>query len=507
LSQHGITEQMFERHYLAYVKECRARFDAWENTLTGFGTARDKTTYGRFAPGLLLGEGELSVLYAEDDVAARIVDVVADEMLRESFEVDLGNPALNNEIADQCEALQLDAKLADAIRWGRLYGGGALILGANDGRSAASPLVPEKAKGLSYVYVLDRRFLTPFTWYSEAGHPRLGQPETYMVSTPHAWSSEPIAVVHESRLVLFGGATTDIQTRVANLGWDSSVLQRPWETMRAFSTVFKAVETLVVDGTQTVFKVSGLAEAILQDQSGQDFLRKRLELIEMSRSVMRAIAIDAGGSDDGEPGEDFTRQQVSMTDYPAVMQQFQLRLAAAARMPVTILMGQSPAGMNATGESDFRWFYDGIRSDQTRRLAPKIRRIVRVMLATKQYNESQARSIKVKFPPLWSEPPLQAAQTRKTIAETDNIRILSGELLPEEVALVRGQPGGYEQDIVLSPEAMKARQELLKSEYESMEAGQVPGAEPPADAETDPNAPPPAPSDGPPAEDEDPEGE
>ncbi len=39
-------------------------------------------------------------------------------------------------------------------------------------------------------------------------------------------------------------------------------------------------------------------------------------------------------------------------------------------MPVTILMGQSPAGMNATGESDFRWHYDRIKSRQTLHIAP-----------------------------------------------------------------------------------------------------------------------------------------
>jgi uncharacterized protein len=440
------------------------RLDSWFNNVTGLGTDRDKSTFNAYGGSRVLYEDELSALYHGDDLAARMVDLPPDEMLREGFSVDTGEPELTARIADKIDALGLDGKLANGIRWGRLFGGGGLLLGCDDGRSAAAPLQAEKANALSYVYEVDRRYLWPLTWYRDTGNTKLGQPETYMVTSPTSYTDIPVSVVHETRLVLFDGATTGLREREMNSGWDHSVLQRANDVLGNFNMGWNAVSVLLADGNQSVFKMSGLAEAISAGQ--QEALTARLRAMDESRSVVRAIVIDAGDSESGgtKSGESFERQPLTLAGYSDVLQQLVLRLAAAVRMPATILMGQSPAGMNATGESDFRWFYDQIRSDQTRKLAPKIRRLVQIMLATREF-ATKPKQLLIKFPPLWTESPQAAAQTRKVKAETDSIRILSGELLPEEVAVQRASPDGYENDIVLTDEGRTVRDAVLVDEF------------------------------------------
>jgi len=445
------------------------RLDGWENEVTGQGTSRDKTSFNSFNAGRVLQEDELSALYHGNDVAQRMVDIVPDEMLREGFDVQLGDPGLDQRFADKIEGLGLDDKIANGIRWGRLFGGGGLLLGCDDGRSAAAPLVPEKAKALSYVYEFDRRYLWPLTWYNEAGNPKLGQPETYMVTSPSAYTTMPVAIVHESRLILFGGSPTGLLERQMNFGWDLSVLQRATEVLGDFGMAWRAVALLLADGNQAVFKMAGLADAIAAGSS--EVLLKRYAEMDRARSIVRATVIDAGESAEsgGAPPEEFERKVFPMTGIPETLQALMLRLASTVRIPVTILMGQSPAGMNATGESDFRWFYDQIKSDQKRKLTPRVRRLARIILATKEFAGSKAvETVTVKYPVLWSETPLAAAQTQQAKATTDKIRIDSGELLPEEVALQRGQPDGYERDIVLTPEGVKVREAIVKGEYASL---------------------------------------
>ena len=53
--------------------EVARRLDSWVNTLSGVGTARDKTTY--MQPGVVsvLSPMDLENLYATDDIAVRIV--------------------------------------------------------------------------------------------------------------------------------------------------------------------------------------------------------------------------------------------------------------------------------------------------------------------------------------------------------------------------------------------------------------------------------------------------
>lgn len=453
------------REGISKLSDAATRFDDWQNQVTGFGTTADKTTYTSFVGSLRLPDQQLSNLYHGDDLAARMIDIVPDELLREGFTVDTGDVGLNAELSEQLDALSLDGKLADGWRWGRLYGGAALVLGADDGRSASTPLIPERAKSLAFAHVIDRRYLWPLTYYREPTHPKLGQPETYMVSASSAHTDESHAIVHESRLVLFGGATTGILEREQNNSWDHSVLQRALQPLAAFNTGWKSVELLLTDANQAVFKMSGLAEVL--GAGGEEVMKKRMQMIDLCRSVMRAMVVDAGG-EDGTAKEEFTRQSVSFADIPQTLDKFMLRLAAAVQIPVTILMGQSPAGMSATGDSDFRWFYDRIRSEQTRKLSPKIRRIIKVMLATKAFS-AKAERVDVKFPALWTETPSVQATTRKTLLEGDAIATTNGFLVASEVATKRfGEPNGFDSEIQLTDEGKAARDAELKGDLEDL---------------------------------------
>ena len=56
-----------------------------------------------------------------------------------------------------------------------------------------------------------------------------------------------------------------------------------------------------------------------------------------------------------------------------------LDIAGAAEIPVTKLFGRSPAGMNATGESDLRNYYDTVRQWQEAVLRPVLEKLLPVM--------------------------------------------------------------------------------------------------------------------------------
>lgn len=441
--------------------------DAWYNGVTGFGTSRDKTTYGTAVAAPPLTVQELEALYNHNDMAARIVDIVPDDVYSMGFSVETGDPKLDEVVNDKLDSLCAAERLADGKRWGRAYGGGAVLIGADDGRPAWEPLAIERADDIHYLYDLDRRALTPQTYYTDFGNPKLGQPETYLVWNQHARGSAQI-VVHESRLIMFGGATTGRQERLLNDGWDLSVLQRPHEVLRQFDTGWKSVEVLMTDAHQTVMKMSGLAE-IISSPGGEAALQKRAMLTDLYRSLMRAIIVDA------DANESLERQQVSFDSIPQTLEKLMIRMSAAADVPVTRLMGQSPAGLSATGESDLRWHYGRMESERNRREAPKVRRLALLWLRTKAGRAAsrgkEPTSLIIKWPSLWTEPPLNEATRRKTIAETDAVLINAQVFTPDEVALVRGRPDGWDKDIVLSDEAIEARETALKSDLEEIASG------------------------------------
>jgi len=463
------------------ARSAASHFDSWQNPVTGFGTTRDKTTYGLILPSRLLTDEELSALYHHDDMAARMVDVVPQEMMREPFDVEVGNVGLDEAIADMVEGLAVREKFAAGIRWARAYGGGACLIGADDGRDASLELKPERAKGIDYLYDIDKRYLWPVSYYDEVGHPKLGQPRTYLVTTHGGYSSNT-SEVHESRLIVFHGAPTAHRERILNRGWNLSVMQRAFEILRQFNTGWQAVENMMTDGSQSVFKMDGLTE-LQSAEGGEAAIRQRVRDIDMFRSTVRAVVLDAASN------ESFERLGTSFEQIPNVLDKFMLRLAASVEIPVTILMGQSPAGMSATGESDLRWFYDRIRAQQTTMLSPRVRRLISVWLQTKTGQAAITtlakgevpRAINIKFPPLWTETPLAVADRELKVAQTDQIYLTTQVFTPEEVALKRGRADGFAGQVQLSDEQIEMREAMVSVQFAG--GADAPEAEPtePAD--------------------------
>jgi hypothetical protein len=196
-------------HWLAHTVTQRGqRTDGWSNPLTGFGTTRDKTTYGEYSGFTELPDGALETLYHGDDLAQRMIDTEPEEMLRKGYILNIGEEGQRAEdleaaICEQLEELGANEKCVEAMCWGDLYGGAVIVLGADDGRPMNLPLMPERARKLDFLEVVDRRFLSVNSYY-QAG-PKIGQPETYSLGNPTP-VTRPVNVIHESRLILFGGA-------------------------------------------------------------------------------------------------------------------------------------------------------------------------------------------------------------------------------------------------------------------------------------------------------------
>jgi phage-related protein (TIGR01555 family) len=413
------------------------RLDAWVNDYTGFGTSRDKTEHGYVMARLDLSDYALDALYHDDDIAQVMIDTYPQEALRKGYYLNVGDPhdkKQEAEILNALDELCANEKMIEGAIWGDLYGGSGMLIGADDGRPAHMPLVPERVRRVDQVEVLDRRYLSVHSRYMSG--PKTGRAESYAVGNPSG-VARPMYIVHESRMIMFGGARTARPRQEARGGWDQSKLQRPFEVIRKFATGFKAVETLLTDGPQGVYKIKNLSNLLAS--SKQQALKDRIETVEMMRSAMRAIVVDT-------ENEDFTRQPFSFAGIPDVLDKLMLRLSAAAGIPVTLLMGQSPAGMNATGDSDFRGFYGKVETYQHNYIRPRLKRLIEILCAAKEgpTKGKVPDQIEIQFQKLWTLDPLAEAQRRSAIATTDKIYVDMGAATPEEIALSRFGERGYE---------------------------------------------------------------
>jgi hypothetical protein len=467
--------------------------DAWENTLTGLGTTWDKLTAGRYQVDVPLDEWTLEALYDGNDLAARIVDAVVDDALRQGFELNIepdeddartgedttrDAQRMASDVLAAVEDLEGLERLSEAWTWARRDGGAAIYVVVDDGgRSLEEPLGLEAVRRVQALTVLERRDLVIVSTYSDPAHPRFGRPEFFSVAHTGGAAVDGVTRlveprIHESRLILFEGVKTSPRKRQLNAGWALSVLQRPHDVIRNFETGWGSVAHVLQDAAQGVFRMQGLHGMVLADQ--EDAVTKRLQLVDRQRSVMRPLAIDKE--------DEFLRHAPPLSGYPEVLEKLMLRLAAAARMPVSVLMGQAPAGLNATGESDRLLWAQTVEAEQRHMLRPRVRRLLEVLMASAEgpTRGQVPERWSVSFPPLVHMTAEQKAGIRKTVAETDAIYIRDGVVLPEEVAISRWRGGEWSPEMAIST---VDREELLEEDRRRRmgapdELDEDPGSEP-----------------------------
>jgi phage-related protein (TIGR01555 family) len=452
------------------------RLDGWENVITGLGSLRDKLTH--HAPQLRqpLRDSTLEALHSDDDIAARIVEKLPDDALRAGFCITLpadedNSATLGADLTSALQALGADTALHQAWCWARLYGLGAVLLGVDDGLDTREPLDLGRVVRLSHLTVLRRTQLQPETYYNEPLAPRFGEVESYRLmrlaiprgSAVTVRSYEKLdAIVHESRLLQFRGVLTSRWGAASEQFFDDSVLQRAYDAMQASSSAWMSVGHLLTDASQGVFRVKNLLQLLAAN--GEEKLRKRVQIMDLVRSVCRALLIDADA-------ESFERVATSFTGMPDLLDRYMLRVSAAAEMPATVLWGRSPAGMNATGESDVRNWYDKVGSERTKVLTPRIEQLTRVLMAA---DDSPTKGnvldeFEVEYPPLWQPSAKEAAETFNLRAQALVSLVNARIIRPEEAALNIAQAGELDE---IDTDAREAMLELdIEAELERLRQG------------------------------------
>jgi len=410
------------------------RADGWLNLTTGVGVEGSSKALD-FVPDARLPDAFLEQLYIGEAYASRICRVVPEEATRQGFRVKLGEAGAEGALHAGLKRLRAVERLRAAWTWARVFGGGAVFVGADDGRDPAEPLDRTAIRSVRFLITLDRRELMPQRWYGDPLTPKYGQVELYLLQREGHGSVER-AMVHESRLIRFDGMLSTRARRMFLQGWGESELQRIYSVLSKFNGGWEAVGTLLQEGSVNVITMKGLTAMMAADK--QDLVKKRFAAMNAARSVTGTTLLDEGDT--------LTRNEVgALTGIADVLDKFLLLLSGAAEITVTILMGQSPAGLSATGESDVRWFYDRIKSAQIEVLAPAIECLVE-LLCLSQDGPTRGQlpaERSVEFAPLWQPTPQERAQERLTIAQADQIYITTQVVTPEEVATSRFRPDGY----------------------------------------------------------------
>lgn len=465
------------------IKPKALTLDGWTNLLLGLGDPKkDARMRTFFREDRLLPDG-CRALYGGNYLAAKLIDRPAADMVRAGFDLKAEKAKDKAEkVEGDWRRLDVLGKFRQALQWERAYGGAMVLIGANDRQADLSkPLNEAGIVSVDYLNVFDSTEAHVTEWYENPLGEKFGEPRVYRL-TPRAMGTAGISVmtdVHESRVLRFCGPVPSRNALLHNQGWGDSILQRVHGVLRDEGVTWEAAAALVQDFSVAIYKIRGLQEAMASDNEG--LVLKRLNLLEMCKSFLRGVLLDADG-------EDYERKPTPLAGLPDVLDRFCMRVSSAGDMPVALVFGRSPGGLNgdSNGEADVRFYYDGIDDKRQTKVVPQLERLTRVIMLAKQ-GPTGGRELKnwqVCTRPLWQPDALTTAQTRLANAQADAAYVQAGVLLPEEVAESRFGGDSYGDEIQLDPdrdalieEQDKAAAEKLLAESEAraaQEAAQQP---------------------------------
>jgi phage-related protein (TIGR01555 family) len=339
------------------------------------------------------------------------VDLIADDMTR------AGVDFVNEMTPDDSEAMSSEAtnlgiwdKTNEVIQWGRLYGGciGVLLI---DGQDMKTPLKLDTVGRNQFkgIMPLDRWQIEPSLedLVTEYG-PHLGLPKYYtvMASAPALRG----VVIHHSRVAFrVEGIRLSYQQRLTENLWGISVLERLYDRMLGFDSATTGAAQLVYKAYLRTLKIKGMREIAATGGAPLTGLMQYTEIMRRFQGMEGITLID--GEDEFE-----VQEHAAFSGLSDALNQLGQQLSGALQIPLVRLFGQSPAGLNSSGDSDLRTYYDNIRQRQQKELFVGMTMIYK--LIAQSQGITLPKNFAINFTSLWQLDDTQKAEVASKVQTT-----------------------------------------------------------------------------------------
>ena len=371
---------------------------AYTNLVSNIGTERDKASHGQFVR-KDISDDQLEAVY-QNWLAKRIVNRPASDMLRAGwfYEGIQGNDL--KLLGEACKAFHLEHVLLSGLILSRLYGEAYILLGTADGATLDQPLDMTKlgVGRLEFFTVIKKKYIkADKSAYlpPSACCGLLKQSEFYDLKM----GSDAKKRIHYSRLIRIAHA--DVVNEEPQ-----RILQEVFEDLLDHARVKRGSASLIHEAKIDVIRTPNLVQQIKDDMKS---VMERFMSVGMMKGLNGMLVLDKE--------EEYSSKTYNFSGLPDMMREFSVQTAGAADIPYTILFGQSPAGMNATGEHDSRNYYDSIATKQEWMLKPILMKFLAVICQSTFGR--QIPELNVVFNPLWQLDAKVRSEVEKANAERD----------------------------------------------------------------------------------------
>jgi uncharacterized protein len=213
------------------------------------------------------------------------------------------------------------------------------------------------------------------------------------------------------------------------------VLSKIHTQLSNYAQAIDGLSTALTDFKVSVLKMKNLADIVAQN--GVQQVQDRVNILKLSKSVANMILIDEN--------ESFDQRVTALSGVPDTARMIADRLVTASKIPHTILFGESPSGLAATGRAEESAWFNSVKGYQESNLRPAIMEFLRASFRAKNgpTRGKEHEKYTVEFYPLWQLDEKEEVEKRKIQSEVDRTYMEFGVIDPEEVRKSRFEGEQY----------------------------------------------------------------
>lgn len=354
---------------------------------------------------------KLEAMYRGSWIVGAAVDSIAEDMTRAGISIkgDI-QPEQIEQMQVQMTRIGVWSALLEAIKWGRLYGG-AIALIVIDGQDPATPLNvdtvgKDQFRGLK---VFDRWQLRPSLQNMVLEGMDYGLPEFYDVISNIATGQVSNLRIHHSRVIRQIGIQLPAMQAMTEEWWGESVIERMYDRLVSFDAATSGAANLIQKAHLRTVQIDKLREVLAAGGKAEENLLSMFHHMRMLQTNEGLTLLDKEDT--------FAAHSYTFSGLSDMILQFGQQIAGATGIPLVRLFGQSPAGLNSTGESDLRMYYDNVAAQQESRLRDGMMKVLRVMHKS-LFGVLPPDNFDFDFVPLWQTSTKEKADIATSITTT-----------------------------------------------------------------------------------------
>ena len=438
----------------AYIKAAN-HMDSIENALSGLGGDYDKGQAWQIVRRRQLSRQELDALYEQNAYCRRYIDLMSHDMTRKGWSV-LPEGEGEDAMAEENKRLNVQFCAMEALKWSYLYGGYLVYPVIKEVRPTElwEPLDLNNIKSIDNIVGIVPEEASPVEWDKSIISPTFKDPLIWQINLSVAGMGTSLKI-HASRLIYFDGQSVSKDRKPELNGFGLSKLEAALNNINIRTSIDQMIAHLIQEFKQDVISIPELKG--LATSAQKEAFNLRLKAFVKSKSLINAIVLG--------PGETYDTRQVPVAGFADLADRAAQSLSAAFAIPQAKLYGEPPSGLNTDNKSQEQNWNAVISAGQSLSLAPQLYRLYDMIFAAKKgpFKGVIPKKYEIKFNSIYEPNQEEIAKIQKLHAETDQIRVSNGIIMPEE-ARSRFAETGYQDQITLK----EISEDELNSELDNL---------------------------------------